>query len=175
MTALYPLKFAPLYRTRVWGGTLMGETLHRELPPMEGPVGEAWDIADRPDAVSTVVNGPLAGRTLRQLMEFDAPALAGPHLRGDRFPLIVKIIDAGDRLSLQVHPDDAAAAAIGGGAEGIEPQRTLVTEIKLEGVDEAFDDGLGGVDGFGVFHVEVVMQTAHHLLIARMPVVSAIG
>ena len=118
MTSLYPLKVAPLYRTRVWGGTLMGETLRREIPPLEGPVGEAWDIVDRADAVSTVVNGPLAGKTLRQLMETDAPGLAGPHLRGDRFPLIVKIIDAGDRLSLQVHPDDAAAARIGGGAEG---------------------------------------------------------
>ena len=51
MTAFYPLKFAPLYRTRVWGGTLMGETLRRELPPLDGPVGEAWDIVDRPDAV----------------------------------------------------------------------------------------------------------------------------
>ena len=66
---LYPLKFAPLYCARMWGGTMMTEFLHRDVPVSETPIGEAWEIVDRPEAASSVVNGALTGWTLRRLME----------------------------------------------------------------------------------------------------------
>ncbi len=114
---LYPLVFTPCYAERIWGGTLMKEQLHRELPEAAAPIGEAWEIVDRDDVQSVVANGPLAGKTLRELVSAYGQYLLGRAWNGGRFPLLVKLIDAGDRLSLQVHPDEAACARIGHGAE----------------------------------------------------------
>lgn len=115
--ALYPLKFKPVYQERIWGGTLMKEVLHREQPETAQPVGESWEISDRPEADSVVSNGPLAGRTLHELLMHYGEALTGGSEKFDRFPLLVKLIDAGDRLSLQVHPDELICRQLGDGAE----------------------------------------------------------
>ncbi len=114
---LYPLVFEPLYAERMWGGTLMGERLGRQLPDVKGPIGEAWEIVDRDDAQSLVANGALKGRSLHELIQSYGQYLLGRKWDGGRFPLLVKLLDAGDRLSLQVHPDEAACARIGHGAE----------------------------------------------------------
>lgn len=114
---LYPLKFYPLYFTRMWGGTQLSRVLNRELPETDEPIGESWELVDRDDVQSQVSNGPLAGRTIRELMEYYGRALLGGKWNGNRFPLLVKLIDAGQRLSLQVHPDEQACARIGDGAE----------------------------------------------------------
>lgn len=114
---LYPLLFEPLYREVMWGGTLLTEHLGRQLPKTEEPIGESWELADREEAVSIIANGPLAGTTLRTLLETHAQAVVGERWHGPRFPLLVKFINAGKRLSLQVHPDAAAAAQLGHGAE----------------------------------------------------------
>ncbi|MDR0933111.1 MAG: class I mannose-6-phosphate isomerase [Victivallales bacterium] len=115
---LYPLKFAPIYQSRIWGGTQMTEVLHRDLPVMEDPIGESWEIVDRDSENSVLANGPMAGKSLHELLQHYKAELLGSRARSfDRFPLLVKLIDAGERLSLQVHPDEAACAAIGGGAE----------------------------------------------------------
>lgn len=115
--ALYPLLFEPLYREVVWGGTLLREHFGRELPKTEVPVGEAWDLTDREEAESVIANGTLQGQGFRALLERHGRSLVGERFRGGRFPLLIKFIDAGKRLSLQVHPDEAAAAKLGGGAE----------------------------------------------------------
>lgn len=118
MSKLYPLKFAPIYKERIWGGKMMSEVLHRELPESKDPIGEAWEIVDRSDAQSVVVNGELQGMQLEELMKQYRSDLLGP--KGEKyqvFPLLVKVIDAGDRLSLQVHPDETSCAEIGGTAE----------------------------------------------------------
>ena len=115
---LYPLKFTPVYRTRVWGGEQLQSVLHRRLPENEGPIGESWELADRTDVNSVVTEGPLAGSTIGELVKHYGVSLLGRKGRGvSRFPLLVKLIDAGERLSLQVHPDAAACSRIGGGAE----------------------------------------------------------
>ena len=117
-TELYPLKFAPIYQERIWGGTQMSEVLRREVPAGENPIGESWELVDREEEQSVVVNGALRGKTLRELLHHYGRELVGRKAKSiDRFPLLVKLIDAGDRLSLQVHPDEAACARIGGGAE----------------------------------------------------------
>ena len=116
---LYPLKFAPVYQRRIWGGEQMRDILRRSLPKDGGdPIGESWEISDREDVNSVVAAGPLAGHTIGELVAHYREALLGRRGRNfSRFPLLVKLIDAGERLSLQVHPDAGACAAIGGGAE----------------------------------------------------------
>jgi len=115
---LYPLKFMPIYQARIWGGTQMSDVLKREVPTADEPIGESWEIVDRDGENSVVENGPLAGKTLHELLQHYGRELVGRKAKSiNRFPLLVKLIDAGDRLSLQVHPDDTACARIGGGAE----------------------------------------------------------
>lgn len=114
---LYPLKFQPLYFARIWGGSQLSEFLHRQLPSSEEPIGESWELVDREAVQSQVVNGPLAGHTIHELIEFYGRSLLGSKWTGGRFPLLVKLIDAGQRLSLQVHPDEQACAKLGNGAE----------------------------------------------------------
>jgi mannose-6-phosphate isomerase len=111
---LYPLTFRPIFKERVWGGRELERLYHKPLPPAV-PIGEAWEISDRPGDVSVIANGPLAGKDLRWLMEKHmAELLGGDRPQGGRFPLLIKILDAQDKLSLQVHPPAAKAADLRG-------------------------------------------------------------
>lgn len=114
MGELYPLLFAPRFKERVWGGRNL-ERLYQKPLPADAPIGESWEISDRPGDASVIANGPLAGQDLRWLMEQHGPAIMGVarDLQG-RFPLLVKILDAQQDLSLQVHPPAARAAELGG-------------------------------------------------------------
>jgi mannose-6-phosphate isomerase len=101
---LYPLKFIPIFKERVWGARNLERLYHKQLPPSV-PIGESWEISDRPGDASVIENGPLAGHDLRWLMERHSSELLGKAtaLNG-RFPLLIKILDAQETLSLQVHP-----------------------------------------------------------------------
>jgi len=112
---LYPLVFRPIFKERVWGGREM-ERLYRKALPSGKTIGESWEISDQGDNLSVVANGPLAGRTLHSLMEEDPETLLGEVLpmANGRFPLLIKILDARDRLSLQVHPPTEVAPKLGG-------------------------------------------------------------
>jgi mannose-6-phosphate isomerase len=102
---LYPLTFQPRYKERVWGGREL-ERLYAKNLPAGKPIGESWEISDRPGDASIVANGPLAGTNLRWLMENHGAEILGgakPAAEG-RFPLLCKILDAREKLSLQVHP-----------------------------------------------------------------------
>ena len=111
---VYPLTFRPLFKERVWGGRRIAELFGRSLP--EGvPIGESWELSDRPEGVSVIANGPWAGRDLRWLMDQHGAAVLGrPVDSGERFPWLVKILDARDDLSLQVHPPPHRAADLRG-------------------------------------------------------------
>lgn len=112
----YPFLFDPLYKERIWGGRNLERLFGRELPAGQ-KVGESWELADLPGGTSVVSNGPLVGRTLTELTAEMGAALLGDAKPIDgRFPLLLKLLDADDILSLQVHPDAEAAAAIGQGA-----------------------------------------------------------
>jgi len=111
---LYPLTFQPIFKERVWGGRNLEALYKKPLPPGV-PIGESWEITDRPGDVSVIANGPLAGKDLRWLMEHHARELLGnarPHQ--GKFPLLIKLLDAREKLSLQVHPPADKAAALGG-------------------------------------------------------------
>jgi mannose-6-phosphate isomerase len=118
MTRLYPLRFAPLYKHYLWGGRRFETLLGRRLEP--GKVyAESWDVVDHGADQSVVQFGPLAGHALGELVARHREALLGRDRRGsvpgplaDRFPLLVKLLDAAENLSLQVHPNDAMAARL---------------------------------------------------------------
>ena len=118
---LYFLQFKPIYMQRIWGGELLAKKLNRtdlpQLNPNDDPIGESWEITDREDAQSVAVNGVLAGKTLRELIEHYNKDLLGYLHTGKSFPLLVKFIDAGQRLSLQVHPDEEYCRKNNDGAE----------------------------------------------------------
>ena len=110
-----PLRFKPAYQTVVWGGRRM-EAFRNDLP--SGPIGESWDLADHARGMSVVADGPLAGTTLKELTRRFGATLVGPSYTGGDFPLMVKLIDANDRLSIQVHPDDRLAKELKVGERG---------------------------------------------------------
>ncbi|MFZ0690461.1 MAG: type I phosphomannose isomerase catalytic subunit [Acidobacteriaceae bacterium] len=102
-TVLYPLRFAPFYQYRLWGGRRLADLLSEPMP--NGPVGEAWVLSDRDDHASIVDNGTLKGQTLGQLMvEFHEQMMGKLAGRFQRFPLLLKFLDAHEMLSVQVHP-----------------------------------------------------------------------
>lgn len=112
---LYPLTFHPLVKERIWGGRRLSTLYGKPLPP-DVRIGESWEISDRPGDESIVAHGPLQGRSLRWLMEHHGADILGDAApaAGGRFPLLCKILDARDRLSLQVHPPASKAGALGG-------------------------------------------------------------
>jgi mannose-6-phosphate isomerase len=113
-TALYPLTFRPIFKERVWGGRSL-ETLYGKTLPPGLRIGESWEISDRPGDVSVIANGSLAGKDLRWLMEqHERDLLGAANPQNGRFPLLVKLLDAQDKLSLQVHPPAQRAAELGG-------------------------------------------------------------
>lgn len=108
------LRFQPLYQERVWGGRAFESNFDRKLPS-EQPIGESWEVVDRPEAQSVVMEGPLAGKSLRDLIKSHGAEIMGPDWPVDRpFPVLVKWLDCRERLSLQVHPPAEIAAELGG-------------------------------------------------------------
>jgi mannose-6-phosphate isomerase class I len=107
--SLYPLTFTPVLKDYIWGGRNLETKLGRELPPGK-VIAESWEIAAHPHGDVTVANGALAGQSLAALYERYGEALVGRRAawasRRGRFPLLVKLLDAHRKLSVQVHPDD---------------------------------------------------------------------
>lgn len=111
----YPLKFVPVYKDYIWGGRNF-ERLGRDLP--EGIVAESWEISGHPDGISVVANGEFAGLSLPELLTKFGKEIIGTKLPDryiKQFPLLIKLIDANQQLSVQVHPDDQYAAVHEGG------------------------------------------------------------
>ena len=112
---LYPFVFTPIFKERIWGGREL-ERLYGKKLPGQNPIGESWEVSYRPGDASIIGNGPLAGKTLRWLMENHAEAMLGSAkpAANNHFPILCKILDARDRLSLQVHPPAQKAAELKG-------------------------------------------------------------
>lgn len=110
-----PISFEPLYMERVWGGRKLESHFHRTLPDATSPFGEAWEIVDRDLEQSVVKGGPFSGKTLHELWVKHREELFGIGLpESERFPILIKILDARDDLSIQVHPPITKAKALGG-------------------------------------------------------------
>jgi mannose-6-phosphate isomerase len=117
-----PLTFKPIFQERIWGGRKLAELFRKDLPTGKR-IGESWEIVDRPEAQSVVANGPLKGKTLHELWNENRKEVFGEApktarearaLPSDRFPLLIKLLDAQDKLSLQVHPTEEVAKVSGG-------------------------------------------------------------
>jgi mannose-6-phosphate isomerase len=110
---LYPLTFEPVYKRYTWGGRKLESLLGRTIP--SGPVAESWEISAHPQGPTRVVDGPLAGRTLGEVQDELGALLLGSRnseaVASGRFPLLVKLLDANEWLSVQVHPSDEYALA----------------------------------------------------------------
>jgi mannose-6-phosphate isomerase len=112
MDALYPLKFQPILKDKIWGGQKLHQILHK--PTTSKNAGESWEISDVEGDTAVVANGALQGSSLNYLLETHTSNLLGEkNFRqfGTKFPLLIKFIDAKEDLSVQLHPNDQLAKA----------------------------------------------------------------
>ena len=173
---MYPLKFEPIYKEKIWGGRSLGRKFARELPA--GPIGESWELSSHGDDISVVANGSYAGLTLDKLISSNQEEILGQELAPDLnasslFPLLVKIIDARENLSVQVHPDDAYAAENETGGSGkaelwyilnAEPGARIIYGLK-EGVSrQEFTEAIG-TPGFARLLNQVKVKTGDYFYI----------
>ena len=157
---LYPYKFKPILVERIWGGTELAR--YGKAIPAGKRIGESWEISDRADAQSVVTNGLDAGQTLRQLIQQHGVQLLGTNCRTpQRFPLLIKLLDARERLSLQVHPPAALAALLGGEPKtemwyilGAAPDSVLIAGLRQGVTRQLFEAAIrrGGAAFQKCFH-----------------------
>ena len=110
---MYPLKFNPILKSMIWGGEKLRQ--YKAIDTDQKNIGESWELSGVPGNESVVSNGEFAGRTITELIKEYGPELLGRHVYetcGEKFPLLIKFIDARDDLSIQVHPDDAMAQEV---------------------------------------------------------------
>lgn len=111
MSDLYPLKFNPIFKEKIWGGNKINTILHKDFKSLPN-CGESWEISAYAEDISIVSNGYLEGKRLDHLIQEFKEKLVGEsiyNIFGDKFPLLVKFIDANADLSIQVHPGDEVA------------------------------------------------------------------
>lgn len=108
---MYPLKFENLYYEKIWGGRDLGK-FRDNLP--DGNIGESWDVACHKNGTSIVANGEFKGKRLDDLIKEKGSELIGTKISSDWFPLLIKLINAKDKLSVQVHPNDEYAKRVEG-------------------------------------------------------------
>jgi len=112
MKTLYPFKFEPILKDKIWGGQKLQQLLHKSTTSAEA--GESWEISDVEGDTSVVANGALKGTSLKTLMDTYTSDLMGAknfNQFGTKFPLLIKFIDAKQDLSVQLHPNDELAKA----------------------------------------------------------------
>lgn len=149
---LYPLIFEPVLKERIWGGTTLHAKYGRELP--SDKVGESWDVACHKNGMSKISNGELKGKTLKEVIDEYGKDLLGKDLQDKhikKFPLLIKILDATDVLSVQVHPDDEYAKVHEDGELGktemwyiidAKPGAKLVYGVKEDTTKEQFEKAI---------------------------------
>lgn len=103
---MYPIKFENLYYKKIWGGRDL-ELFRNNLP--EGKIGESWDVACHPNGMSIVLNGKFKGMRFDELIKKRGEEIVGTKIDKNKFPLLIKLINATDNLSIQVHPNDEYA------------------------------------------------------------------
>ena len=109
--SIYPIKFKPILKERIWGGNKLETVLHKETKLNK--VGESWELSDVKGDASVITNGPLEGMSLNELQTKLGPDLIGEKnfkIFQNKFPILIKFIDAKEDLSIQLHPNDKLAA-----------------------------------------------------------------
>ncbi len=174
-----PIAFLPLFMDRVWGGRKLEQVFGKPLPPGV-PIGESWELVDRPEAQSISLEGtPLHELwTSRRQEIFGSRALDA----GESFPLLIKLLDAREALSVQVHPPPAVAAELGGEPKSeawyvaaAEPGAYLLVGLRAGVTRERFEAALtGGEDVSAMLHrVDVRPGDAIYLPAGRVHAIGA--
>ncbi len=177
------LSFRPIYQERIWGGRQLATVFGRELPDPNLPFGESWEVVDRPEANSLVASGPLAGQTLQALWTQHRAEIFGPALvrhPAARFPLLMKILDARDDLSIQVHPPASVATSLQGEPKtemwfiaNAEPGAKIYAGLKHGVTRESFEQSLH--DGTVAEQVQVLSPQTGDCLFIPSGRIHAIG
>ena len=110
VSSMQPMKLSPVYKDMIWGGSGLREYLHKPIPSEH--TGESWEVAAHPNGQSRIANGPYLGMALGEAVSSLGAGLVGTEVwkrYGNKFPLLIKFIDARDKLSVQVHPNDEQA------------------------------------------------------------------
>ena len=159
-----PLVFTPIFRERIWGGPKLAELFGKQLPAGKR-IGESWEIVDRPEAQSVVANGPLKGKTFHELWSQHRKEIFGNVPKSPRFPLLIKLLDAREKLSLQVHPPEKVAGKLGGEPKtecwyvaAAEPNAELLVGFKRSTPQKDFDRALRS--GSAADHVHTIKVKA---------------
>ena len=146
---ILPIKFQAIYQERVWGGRKLQTIYGRNLPNNGKPYGESWEISDREHEQSVVKVGELTGLTLNELWQNKRSEIFGDGLVGDRFPLLIKILDSRTDLSIQVHPPEQLADELGGDPKtemwyiaDVEADSKLYVGLKNGVTKESFEQSL---------------------------------
>ncbi len=182
MSTLYPLKFTPILKDKIWGGSKLNKLFNK--PSDTGKLGESWELSGYDGDVSVVNNGNLAGKNLKDLIDKYKGDLVGNQVYerfGDVFPLLFKLIDANDNLSIQVHPGDEVAMERHnsfGKTEmwyimDAEPDGELIIGFKKDCTKEAYLKALEGGDLEGL--LQSIKVTKGDVLFIPAGLVHAIG
>ena len=175
-----PIVFHPIFQERIWGGRLL-EKLYGKQLPAGAQIGESWEIVDRPEAQSLVAEGPLREWPLHRLWTDHREEVFGEITAAERFPILVKMLDARERLSLQVHPPSTIAAELGGESKtefwyiaDADPAAELFVGLKAGGSREKIEAALrrGDVER-EVHHLPVRAGDAMFLPSGRMHAIGA--
>jgi mannose-6-phosphate isomerase len=174
---IYPLKFGPIYKERIWGGKMLRDVFGRETPRGKR-IGESWELADLPQAPhagagkSKIVNGELAGETLESATGKYPQEITGTQQFPLPFPLLIKFLDCGEVLSVQVHPDEETCKRMGKGdfktecwyIIKAEPGAVIYKGLKEGVTREKFEQAIkkGTVEGM-LNKVEVKVGECHFL------------
>lgn len=146
---MYPLKFKPIFKQRIWGGQKLRDYFGKDIPSGE-KIGESWELADLPQDKSIIANGPLAGTNINQaLTEYPRQITGDVNFKGN-FPLLIKLLDAEDILSVQVHPDEETCRRTGKGDPKTEcwyiikatPGAIIYKGVKKEATKEQFAEAV---------------------------------
>ena len=149
---IYPLKFEPIFKERIWGGqnlkSYFGKNIEQDIK-----IGESWELADLPNDKSKIINGPLAGETIDAVMAKYSDRITGTINYKSPFGLLIKFLDAQDVLSVQVHPDIKTCLRTGKGdpktecwyiidaVEGAVIYKGLKPGVTKESFEAAIKDG----------------------------------
>jgi mannose-6-phosphate isomerase len=175
-----PLLFTPLFMERVWGGRRLESEFQKKLPSAVA-IGESWEMVDRPEAQSVVASGPLKGKTLHELWTQDRQSIFGDVSESDRFPLLIKLLDAQEKLSLQVHPPEEVARTLGSEPKtefwyvaAADPEAELFVGLRESMTREEFKHALKqGTVADCVHHIRVKAGDAMFLPAGRFHAVGA--
>lgn len=142
---MQPLVFEPIIKRIRWGGVRLGTVLGKPIGDAQD-AAESWEIADQPAGRSVVARGPFQGQTLSNLLLNQPVDLFGSACRYQQFPLLIKFLDANDRLSLQVHPNDQLAREYGPEQNGKTEAWVILESVPGSQLFAGLKSGVGPAD-----------------------------